>query len=549
MEAKWNPNPTSVSHSFDRVPQVALQRSKFDRSHALKTTFDSGFLVPIFVDEVLPGDTFNLRASFFARMSTPLKPVMDNLYFDTHFFFVPNRLLWTHWEQFNGYQANPGDSISFTLPTVPIAAGGAVVGTLYDYFGVPSGALITGGFNVCNFWGRAYNKIYNDWFRDENQQNSVTVDTGDGPDVLANYVLKRRGKRFDYFTGCLPSPQKGTAVSLPVGSATAPVKGNGALNLTDGTNSLWLGGSGVGVVDEFLAVPAPPQAVGVTITGAHSNTASKTLGVTATGANSGLIADLSSALATTINQLRLAEWTQVLLERDNRGGTRYTEIIRSHFGVVSPDFRLQRSEFLGGGSTRINQHPVPQTGATGATGTSTAQGTLASFATMSASGHGFNKSFTEHGVIVGLCSVRADLTYQQGLRRMWSRSTRYDFYWPSLASIGEQAVLNQEIFLVGGAQDLLAFGYQERYGEYRYMPSLITGKFRSTYATPLDFWHLAQNFSALPVLGDTFISETPPVSRVVAVTTEPQFILDCYYNLVCARPMPVYGIPSLGGHL
>ncbi|WNK12977.1 MAG: major capsid protein [Microvirus sp.] len=527
--------PTTQQHRFGVTPGINIQRSKFDRSHGHKTTFDSGLLIPVLVDEVLPGDTFNLRASFFARLSTPLKPILDNMYLDSFFFFVPNRLLWTNWEKFNGAQDNPGDSTSFTVPYVAMPAGGPVVGTLFDYFGLPNGAQITGTYRVDAFWSRAYNQIWNAWFRDENLQNSVTKDVGDGPDTYANYVLKRRGKRHDYFTSCLPWPQKGTAVSIPAGASTAPV------NLL----------STLGIQPQIRTVAA------------HTLTASITLGSDAGGnmvsvgpttgqvydPNGSLFADLSSAFATTINQLRLAEQTQVLLERDARGGTRYAEILKSHFGVTSPDARLQRPEYLGGGSSPVNFHPVPNTAVASGGTAAGQQGNLAAFATSSAQGHGFNKSFTEHGVIIGLVSVRADITYQQGVDRMFSRSTRYDFFWPALAQIGEQSVLNGEIWTQGTGTDSSVFGYQERFAEYRTKKSVVSGKFHSDYATPLDVWHLSQRFTALPTLGDTFIADTPPVSRIVAVTTEPQFFLDSFFDYKCARPLPVYGIPTLGGRL
>lgn len=528
--------PSHMSHQFSLVPEAEIQRSQFDRSFGYKTTFDSGYLVPVFVDEVLPGDTFNLNATFFARMQPTIVPIMDNMFLDSFYFFVPNRLIWSHWEKFNGAQDNPGDSTSYTVPqmTGPTAPG-ILSGSLSDYLGLPVGKA---SVVFDSLWHRAYNLIWNTWFRDQNMQNSVTVDTGDGPDTYSNYVLLRRGKRHDYFTSCLPWPQKGTAVSIPLGTS-APVIGDGTklrmattADLTAdldvlgqaSTNFMYLGGAGFGGTRN------------VALSQTHA---------------SGMIADLSTATAATINSLRQAFQLQKLYERDARGGTRYTEILRSHFGVVSPDARLQRPEYLGGGSTPVVVNPVAQTSGTSASGTTTPLGNLGAFVTIHGSNHGFSKSFVEHGVLLGMISVRADLTYQQGLPRMFSRRTRFDFYWPALAHIGEQSVLNQEIYCNMDSNDALVFGYQERFAEYRYKPSVITGLFRSnvsTGSTSIDTWHLAQNFGSLPVLGDTFIKETPPVSRVVAVTSQPQFLLDSYTRLVCARPMPVYGVPGLIDH-
>ena len=441
--------PTTLSKDFSRVPKVDIQRSVFNRDHGLKTTFDSGYLVPIFYDEALPGDTFQMDANGFGRLATPINPFMDNLYIETFFFAVPYRLIWDNWEKFCGEQTNPGDSTDYLVPTTTTTATNS---TLYDYFGVPTDVALT--FN--NLCGRAYNLIYNDWFRDENLQDSVTVDKGDGPDTATNYTLLKRGKRHDYFTSALPWPQKGDAVTLPLGTV-APVTGIGptASGSTGAITFYETGGTGAstgtGWSDQFVnhAIEQDPNNTGFP----------------------NIYADLSQATAATINQLREAFQIQRFYEKDARGGTRYTEVIQSHFGVTSPDARLQRPEYLGGGKDRINVNPIAQTSSTD---TTTPQGNLSGYATTGFMGHKFNKSFTEHSVIIGMANVFADLTYQQGLPRHFSRQTKFDFYWPSLAHLGEQSILNQEIYAQGTATDSLVFGYQERYAEYRYKPSYIT---------------------------------------------------------------------------
>jgi hypothetical protein len=538
-------------HQFTMIPKADIPRSSFDCQSTHKTTFDAGYLVPVYVDEMLPGDTFRLNMTAFARLSTPIFPIMDNMHLDSFFFFVPNRLIWSNWQKFMGQQANPSDSISYVVPQQVSPTGGYAIGSLQDYMGLPTAGQVsnTGTVSHCAFWPRAYNLIWNEWFRDENLQNSVTVDTGDGPDNVANYTLLRRGKRKDYFTSSLPWPQKGASVSLPLGS-TAPVYGNGkTLGITDGsaTNYGW--------AMDSAGNPFPFSGAYNVAPGAAGNTGSKpantkALGVVQTG-ESGLYADLSTATAATINQLRQSFQIQKLLERDARGGTRYTEIIRSHFGVISPDARLQRPEYIGGGSTNISINPIAQTSGTNASGTTAPLGTLAAMGTALAHNHGFTYSATEHGVILGLVAVRADLTYQQGLSRMWSRSTRYDFYFPAFATLGEQAVLNKEIYVRGDSNDNSVFGYQERWAEYRYYPSRISGLFRSTAAGTIDAWHLAQRFTSLPTLNNTFIQDQPPVDRVVAVgaaANGKQFIFDSFFDCKKARPMPMYSVPGLIDH-
>ena len=541
-------------HRFAMIPNAEIPRAKFDRQFTHKTTFDAGYLVPVYVDEVLPGDTFNLNMTAFARLATPVNPIMDNMYLDSFFFFVPNRLIWSNWQKFMGQQDNPGDSISYLVPQQVSPVGGYAVGSLQDYMGLPTVGQVGGANTVshCAFFTRAYNLIWNEWFRDENLQNSAVVDKGDGPDSnpSSNYVLLRRGKRHDYFTSALPWPQKGgTSVSIPLG-ITAPVFGTGkALGLTDGSGTNF-GLSTNNVAPQLTAYSGAYNSVPGTDYSGTVVGINNSLGVVTSGV-SGLYADLSTATAATINQLRQSFQIQKLLERDARGGTRYTEIVRAHFGVISPDARLQRPEYLGGGSSPLIVTPIAQTSATGVSGGTTPQGDLSAVGTIMANRHGFTQSFTEHGVIIGLVSVRADLTYQQGLDRMWSRSTRYDFYFPAFAMLGEQPVYNKEIYVDGSANDSLVFGYQERWAEYRYKPSKITGLFKSTSAGTIDNWHLAQKFTSLPTLNSTFIQDTPPVSRVVAVGSAAngqQFIFDSFFDCKTARPMPLYSVPGLIDH-
>ena len=515
--------PSTLTKDFSRVPKVDIQRSVFNRDHGLKTTFDAGYLVPIFYDEALPGDTFTMDANGFGRLATPINPFMDNLYIETFFFAVPYRLIWNNWEKFCGEQDNPGDSTDYLVPQT---SGNVANSSLYDYFGVPTQVSPLGWNNFC---GRAYNLIWNEWFRDQNLQNSVVVDKGDGPDDINDYVLLKRGKRHDYFTSALPWPQKGDAVSLPLGT-TAPVQ------TTNENVKVYSDGS---TTERNFVIGTNSSDWSAAFT------ANTDVGALRFGATTGLEADLSTATAATINQLREAFQIQRLYEKDARGGTRYTEVIQSHFGVTSPDARLQRPEYLGGGKDRININPVAQTSSTDST---TPQGNLSGYGTTGFTGHRFTKSFTEHSVVIGLACVFADLTYQQGLARHFSRQTRWDFYWPTLAHLGEQAILNKEIYVQGTTADDDVFGYQERYAEYRYKPSQITGQMRSNFAQSLDTWHLAQDFGSLPALNASFIEENPPVDRVTAVADYPNLILDMYFKLKCARPMPTYGVPGLIDH-
>lgn len=573
------------NNRFSQIPNSPIQRSVFDRSHDYKTTMDAGYLIPFFVDEVLPGDTFKLRVNAFVRMNTLIAPFMDNVFMDTFFFFVPTRLVWDNWQRFCGEQKNPGDPTDFLIPSLS-GTNKFINGSIFDYMGLPTGVSLDPAntpINALPF--RAYNLIYNEWFRDENLIDSIPVLTTDGPDPVSNYTLRKRGKRHDYFTSALPWPQKGPSVEVGL-TGNAPVKGfdqssSWSFRTPNGSNpdgylagigtkyngpdsDIYLSGwinqnmfstANLGPSVQFenlgsygnqpLVIQDPNHDFNQhRITGLFGKDFSFTGALTPSTPNS-IYADLSGVNAITINDLRQAFQIQKFYEKWARGGSRYTETLRVMFNVISPDARLQRPEYLGGTHSRVNVVPTAQTSSTDSV---SPQSNLSAFGVLGDSAHGFNKSFVEHGYVIGLVCLRADITYQQGLNRMWSRRQLFDFYWPTLAHLGEQVVYNKEIYAQGTTDDNGVFGYQERYAEYRYKPSMITGKLRSTDAQTLDVWHLAQKFDALPKLNQDFIEENPPINRVIAVQNEPQFFADFWFDLKTSRPMPVYSVPGLVDH-
>lgn len=520
---------SKLVHNFAQIPWMEVPRSSFSRSHTHKLNMDAGLLYPIYTDEYLPGDTFNCSIVVFGRMSNAtIVPFMDNLYCDIQCFSVPYRLVWEHWKNMNGEQRSPGDTIDYQVPQVVAPTGGFGVDSLYDHMGVYPWAS---GLSVSALFGRAYCLIWNEWYRDENLQDWVDFNYADGPDDSSLFKLLPRGKRHDYFTSCLPWAQKGDPVLMPLGTS-APIYTNAAPGTEVGVNNS----------------AGNPIALSYAILGGQNRTTNSGIGTS----NSQLLyTDLSQASAASVNLVRQAFSAQRVLEKDARGGTRYTEMIRTHFGVVSPDARQQRPEYIGGGTVMLSVNPITQTSATDST---SPQGNLSAQVVMTNTKTSFTKSFTEHGCIICLASIRADLTYQQGTSRMFFRKNRLDFYLPSLSHLGEQAVLNREIYTTGTDTDEGVFGYQEAWADYRYAPSIITGKMRSkTQGAPddyagVDVWHLAQKFENMPVLNDEFIQEKPPLERVMSILTEPQFIVDVRVQCKAVRPMPVYSVPGLVDH-
>lgn len=542
-------------YNFAQNPQVGVSRSRFQRNSDNKTTFNTGDLIPIYLDEVLPGDTHQIDVACVMRMATPIFPVMDNAYCDFYFFFVPNRLLWEHWKEFMGENKETAwtPKTEYSVPQVTAPADGWKEGTLADYLGLPTKVK---GISVSALPGRAYGLIYNEWFRNQNVTQPTLVEvtdatttgkndgsaTNDSAITLAKPL--KAAKVFDYYTGALPEPQKGEPITIPLGG-NAPIYGFKDIALTQkieaspsSLNRIWTskpGGDGKSLIYEDSGATNKGQ-IGLYEFDQWGNyNGSGILG-----------ADLSNVTAATINQLRQAFQIQKLLEKDARGGTRYREVLREHFGVISPDSRMQIPEYLGGYRLPINVSQVIQTSSSDET---SPLGNTAALSVTTMNKPMFTKSFTEHGFIMGLAVVRTDQTYQQGIERMWSRKGRYDYYWPVLANIGEQAILNKEIYAQGNAKDDEAFGYQEAWADYRYKPSKVTGLFRSNAQQSLDAWHYAQDYDALPTLSTAWMEQgEAEMKRTLAVQSQPDFIADFYFMNKTTRCMPVYSIPGLIDH-
>uniref|UniRef100_A0AAU8AXI9 Major capsid protein n=1 Tax=Dulem virus 162 TaxID=3145639 RepID=A0AAU8AXI9_9VIRU len=561
-------NRNTESH-FSTLPKVDISRSTFDRSSSLKTSFNVGQIVPFFIDEVLPGDTFDVATSKVVRMPSLITPIMDNIYLDTYYFFVPNRLVWSHWREFNGENTQSAwiPTTEYEVPQLTAPSGGWNVGTIADYFGVPTGVSSL-SVNALPF--RAYALIMNEWFRDENLSDPLSIPVNDATvagvntgtfvtDVAKGGLPYTAAKYHDYFTSCLPSPQKGPDVTISVAQpANLPLK---YLSTKYDVSSIgphykYLNRSGAdswsgSIYTTSLANPIGEvfKSNGLTNSqypGGSSGSVPET--VVPVVDNLWAIQD-GNVNVTTINQLRMAFQVQKLYERDARGGTRYIEILKSHFGVTSPDARLQRPEYLGGNRLPITINQVLQQSAT--TEGSTPQGNPVGQSLTTDTHSDFKKSFVEHGFLIGVMVARYDHTYQQGLNRMWSRKDRFDYYWPVFANIGEQAVLNQEIYAQGNTKDKEVFGYQEAWADYRYKPNCVTGEMRSQYAQSMDVWHLADDYNSLPHLSDSWIREDPAnVNRVLAVSDQNanQLFADVYVQNRCTRPMPMYSIPGLIDH-
>lgn len=520
---------------FSQVPDIRRPRSSFDRSFGVKTTFDAGYLIPIFVDQAIPGDTMVVDMEALARLATPIKPTMDNLYMETFFFFVPRRLTWSNFQKYMGERANPDDSIDYLIPVITSPDGvGAEVHSLFDYLSVPLGTEAD-NLSIRADITRSYNLIWNSHFRDANLQDSAVVDLDDGPDTYTDYVLLRRGKRADYFTTATLTPQKGETVLIP-GTDYLPVHGIGKTDQTfeSGAATVYMSD---GTTDSYTLNN------NATINPGAASGTFKVEESTLYPGYPGIHVDMTENTEATMIALRTAEAMQVFYEQLNRGGSRYIEQNRYLFGVESDDGRLQRPEFLGGGSTRINITPIPQQDATGA---GTPQGNLAGVGTANLRGHGFTRSFKEHGIVMGLVSVRADINYQNCLERWYTVRSRDEEYFPPFANLSDQAILNKEIYPQDNGARELVFGYTERYAEYKQKFSVITGLFRSNVTGSLDLWHYATDFDALPELGDTFIQEDPPIDRTIATPTQPHFLFNAEFRFTHVRPIPTHAIPGLG---